>query len=259
MAHSGSGVAPTRRDAHSLPWIEFQEKTVRKRGVKFRIEREIEAMRYVQEHTSIPVPNVIQVHLDESEDEARSWMLMERLPGVELGSVWTEMDGSAQAQTISELKSYFDELHSLRPPTTTRMGPAWIGSCSQGAAYDHRIDNMRTCGPFASIGAFHDMLVAPLGDLRPDWLPKYRGRLPDDDEVVFVHADFGDENVLIDAATGRVTGIIDWEMAGFWPRWWEYRKGLFGSSCQPWWEDILNKIMVAYPDATEADMDLEMF
>lgn len=167
------------------------------------------------------------------------------------------MDDSAQAQTISELKSYFDELHALRPPTTT--GPAWIGSCSQGGAYDHRIDNMRACGPFESIGAFHDMLVAPLGNIRPDWIPKYRARLPDDDDVVFVHADFGDENVLINPATGHVTGIIDWEMAGFWPRWWEYRKGLFGSSCQPWWDDILKKIMVAYPDATEADMDLEMF
>lgn len=48
-------------------------------------------------------------------------------------------------------------------------------------------------------------------------------------------------------------------MAGFWPRWWEYRKGLCGARPQIWWINILKQIMVAYPDATEADIDLEMF
>lgn len=236
------------------PWIEIKAETVRKRNANYRIQREVEAMRYVQQHTSIPVPYVIEVHVGKDEDEA-GWFFMERLGGVQLDSAWSSLDSSAQARTLSQLKSYFAELHALRPPTS----PGWIGSCSKGPAYDHRIINVITCGPFASVKEFHDMLMAPAGKIFPDLIPKYRPRLPDNDEIVFAHGDVSWENILVDPTTGHVTGIIDWEMAGFWPRWWEYRKGLCGARCQIWWDNILKQVMVAYPDATEADIDLEMF
>lgn len=32
--------------------------------------------------------------------------------------------------------------------------------------------------------------------------------------------------------------MVDWEVAGFWPEWWEYRKALFGG---------LNQVMPSYP------------
>lgn len=63
------------------------------------------------------------------------------------------------------------------------------------------------------------MLMAPAGTRFPHLIPKYRHRLPDDDEIVFAHGDISWEHVLVDPSTGHVTGIIDWEMAGFWPRW----------------------------------------
>lgn len=38
----------------------------------------------------------------------------------------------------------------------------WIGSCTkQGPAYDHRLNNGRPCGTFASVREFHDFLIAP--------------------------------------------------------------------------------------------------
>lgn len=239
--------------AHDIG-VEIKAETVRKRNAKYRIQREVEAMRYVQEHTTIPVPYIIEVNLDE--DDVLGWFLMEKLSGIELGSAWDNMDNAARARTISQLKAYFAELHALRPPATA---PGWVGSHSGGPAYDHRIDNMAMCGPFASVKEFHDMLVAPLGQVCPDLIPKYRARLPDHDDIVFAHADISGENILVDPVTGHVTGILDWEMAGFWPRWWEYRKGLCGARCQIWWDNILKQVMVAYPDATEADMDLEIF
>lgn len=238
----------------SRPWVEITSETVRKRGATYRIQREVEAMRYVQQHTSIHVPRVIEVRLGEDKrDDA--WFLMERLGGVQLDSAWSSLDSSSKAWVINQLKSYFAELHALRPP----ISPEWIGSCSHGPAYDHRIDNMDTCGPFESVKAFHDMLMAPAGTRFPHLIPIYRYRLPDEDEIVFAHGDISWEHIFVDPTTGLVTGIIDWEMAGFWPRWWEYRKGLYGGRPQPWWDNVLNQVMVAYPDATEADMDLEMF
>jgi hypothetical protein len=39
------------------------------------------------------------------------------------------------------------------------------------------------------------------------------------DRFHFAHGDLSDFNILIDPATGAVTGVIDWEMAGFRPAW----------------------------------------
>ena len=39
------------------------------------------------------------------------------------------------------------------------------------------------------------------------------------DRFHFAHGDMSDFNILIDPATGAVTGVIDWELAGFRPAW----------------------------------------
>lgn len=83
--------------------------------------------------------------------------------------------------------------------------------------------------------------------------------LPNIHRIIFAHADISWENILVDPATGTVTGILDWEMAGFWPEWWAYRKALCGARGQPWWINVLKEIMREYQRETDADMDLEMF
>jgi Phosphotransferase enzyme family len=233
---------------------------VRKRGKAFRLRREVEATDFVRSHTSIPVARVLDVHLGADDKDmdasATSWILMERLPGDQLGEAWPAMSEDARAQTISQLKSYFGQLHAIRPADH----PGWIGSCSHGPAYDHRLDNRATCGPFKSIGEFHDFLVAPVRRCpRPEWVAKYRSRLPDGDGIIFAHADVSWENILVGRVSGSVTGILDWEMAGFWPEWWEYRKALFGARSRQWWIGIVKEVMQEYPSEAEIDMELEMF
>jgi hypothetical protein len=39
------------------------------------------------------------------------------------------------------------------------------------------------------------------------------------DQSHFAHGDLSDFNILVDPATGAVTGVIDWEMGGFRPAW----------------------------------------
>jgi hypothetical protein len=119
---------------------------------------------------------------------------------------------------------------------------------------------MSTCGPFTSVAKFHDFIVGPVKNCpRPEWVAKYRNMLSDDYHVIFAHADLSWENILLDPTTGFITGIVDWEMAGFWPEWWEYRKALFGSRSRPWWIKILGQVMKEYRLETEVDMELEMF
>ncbi|KAH6620891.1 kinase-like domain-containing protein [Chaetomium sp. MPI-SDFR-AT-0129] len=229
--------------------------TVRKHGVSWRLRREVEAMEYVRRHTSTPIPTIIEVHFDTEDEQSPGWILMERIAGVELGGAWPEMSEAARAETMRQLHSFFEQLHQLRP-----KGTMWIGSCSRGPAYDQRLDNRFGCGPFPTVGEFHDFLVAPVKNCpRPELAAKFRGQLPDTHEIRFAHADFSWENVLVDPETGHVNGILDWEMAGVWPEWWEYRKALFGARSQLWWMDVLKEIMAVYPGETEVDMCLEMY
>ncbi|KAH6871037.1 hypothetical protein B0T10DRAFT_417749, partial [Thelonectria olida] len=176
--------------------------TFRKEAESFRLRREAEAMSYVRSHTSVPVASIFD------EDEA-----------------WPATTEIVRARMISELQSYLNQLHRLRP-----TGPSWVGSCSGRPAYDHRPNNRSECDPFKSIAEFHDCLVAPGKRCpRPGWVAKYRNKLPDDHDIVFAHADISWENILVDPTTASVTGIVDLEMAGFWPEWCEYREALFGA------------------------------
>ncbi|KAB5580707.1 kinase-like domain-containing protein [Coniochaeta sp. 2T2.1] len=230
--------------------------TIRKQGQTFRLRREIEAMEYVRACcTSIPVPRVLETNLGK-DDHEEGWILMERLPGDQLGEAWPTMTEGSRTEKLHQLKSYLGQLRNIRPD----HGVGWIGSCSGGPAYDHRLSNTTTCGPFAAVSEFYDFLVHPVKDCpRPELAAEYRRQLPDESGIVFAHADVSWENILVDCTSGRVTGILDWEMAGFWPEWWEYRKAVYGARSKPWWMKIVKNIMQEYPREADVDMDLEMF
>ncbi|KAI0098864.1 kinase-like domain-containing protein [Nemania sp. FL0031] len=241
------GNGPSLRITSSGP------KRIRKEGDAFRILREAEAMDFVRKNTSLPVPAVFETQI--GAEPAFSSLIMEEMPGRQLGQAWPNMSDAARSRAISMLKQHLAQLHDLRPPS-----PGWVGSCSEGPAYDHRITNLNTCGPFNSIGAFHDFLVAPVRDCpKPELADSFRLRLSDDHEIVFAHADISAENILVDETTGDITAILDWEMAGYWPSWWEYRKALYGGRNNAWWRPIVGQIMEEYKDEAELDMDIEMF
>lgn len=42
-------------------------------------------------------------------------------------------------------------------------------------------------------------------------------------KIVFTHADINMRNVLVNE-NGRISGIVDWECAGWFPEYWEYTK-----------------------------------
>ncbi|KAI3342357.1 hypothetical protein F4824DRAFT_445859 [Ustulina deusta] len=62
---------------------------------------------------------------------------------------------------------HLNQLHNFHLPAL-----GWIGFCSRGMAFDHRLTNPSTYGPSESVGAFYDFLVAlALVSLSRSWLP----------------------------------------------------------------------------------------
>lgn len=121
------------------------------------------------------------------------------------------MSEEAQTTTQRELSHYLSELRAIHPPD-----PSYIGSRPGRQAYDHRLNNGSPCGPLYSISEFHDFLVAPVTRCpRPELAQHYRQQLADNLKVVFTHADLCGDHIFVEPETGKITGIIDWEMAGW--------------------------------------------
>ncbi|PGG99926.1 hypothetical protein AJ79_08363 [Helicocarpus griseus UAMH5409] len=227
------------------------DSTVRKYGSPLRIQKEAEAIAFVRKHTCIPVPEIKEYEVSEN----GGWFLMTRSAGSQLDICWPKMTEDARAETAVQLQSYITQLRNLQPPK-----PGWIGSCTGGSAYDHRLNNGFPCGPFDSVSSFNDYLVEPVKNCpKPELSIKYREMLSDNYCSNFAHADLSYGNILVDESTGHVTCILDWEMAGFLPEWWEYRKALFGSLWQKWWVDLVKKILTPYEKELEAERCFGVF
>lgn len=245
-----SPVQSPRKRAHKV-----EDSIYVKRGTSHQIRREADALDFVRQHTSIPIPSVFEIHIDEDDTNPGSWLSMNAIPGCPLTDAWPNMNEEARKATQTDLHSYLYELRAVPPPT-----PAYIGSCKGGPAYDHRLNNGHPCGPFASESDFNDFLVTPVARCpRKELVNHYRRQLADDHGVAFTHADLCGEHIFVEPTTGRITGIIDWEMAGWWPAYWEYTKSRFGNRYKTWWKKLIANVLDPYQHELRIEEDLQQF
>ncbi|MGW6278166.1 phosphotransferase family protein [Kribbella sp. NPDC055071] len=147
-------------------------------------------------HGLLPVPRVLDLKREGSYEDP-PYLLTERLPGVNL-QVFLETATEDQRRTVG-----------------TQLGELLA-----------RLSGM----PFLRSGMFQDgdLTVEPfdLGDLDQyvanlnlgldlsEVLSEAEDLLADGvDRVCLVHSDFNPKNLLVDPATARITGLIDWEFA----------------------------------------------
>jgi len=232
-----------------------EDSTYVKHGTSQEIQREIEAINFVHQHTSIPVPSVVETFIDENPAAESSWFSMKEIPGSSLTTVWATMSPTARSKTQSDLQKYLLEMRNIPP-----REPFYIGSCGGGPVYDHRLNNGFPCGPFTTESDFNDYLVAPVARCpKKELVGYYRQQMANDHGLVFTHADLNGDHILVDPATGRINGVIDWEMAGWWPKYWEYTKSRFGSRYQSWWVGLMNNVLTPYLHELRIEKDLQEF
>ncbi|KAI0133663.1 hypothetical protein BJ170DRAFT_699589 [Xylariales sp. AK1849] len=227
--------------SHEYEVLCSTEETVRKSSDTFRIRREIEAMEYVRSRTAIPMPIILDKSINDN-DDAESFILMKRIPGQQLQEAWPKLDENARIRTTHELHSYIRSCTAFDHLILAGLGPALMGQ--------HTIIGSTTCPHVGHLSLTFPDLTGSLNIVISRWTTM---------TLSSIHADLSGENILVDPVSGSVTGIIDWEMAGFWPQWWEYRKVLFGGRNRGWWQSLVPKIMSSYDTETEVDMELEMY
>ena len=63
-------------------------------------------------------------------------------------------------------------------------------------------------------------------------------------DVVFTHGDLHFHNVIV--KDGHISGIIDWECAGWYPEYWDYTRALFLRANYRPWCNIFTRIFPHY-------------
>ncbi|KAI8996290.1 kinase-like domain-containing protein [Trametes punicea] len=130
------------------------------------------------------------------------------------------LDLSDGAQLIDDLRRALTELRSIPPP----MPDAVCGLNNRPLSSIRCTVIPHVIGPFHSQQAFKAAILSQVGVMFEDRLPGLR-RLAEPVHakrhcICFTHADLHPGNILV--KDGRLSGIIDWEHAGWYPEYWEY-------------------------------------
>ncbi|KAI0633104.1 kinase-like protein [Trametes polyzona] len=129
------------------------------------------------------------------------------------------LDVSDAGPLLQDLRDAFKQLRSIPPPASPS-----ICSASGGPLRCIRTGSQEFIGPFNEPQEFKDAIFALANSLHfAHRMPVLR-RLAEpvnakQHRVWFTHADLAARNVLV--KDGRLSGIVDWEFAGWYPEYWE--------------------------------------
>ncbi|KAF7855965.1 hypothetical protein EAF04_009921 [Stromatinia cepivora] len=202
---------------------------------------EASAMKFIGEHTSIPVPKIYCSFVR----KGKTYIVMERIRGEYIARGWALRTPESQAKILSQIREMIAEMRKLTP-TTLR-----IANVDGGILYDVRINGPAEFGPFENTNEFHrylrsDFPLHPNNSEGVNELIEWHDG-PWLDPPVFTHGDLSSFNILADG--DKVVGIIDWETAGWYPFYWEYTTAMYVNPQNMFWKKEIDKFLDPYPTA----------
>lgn len=178
-------------------------------------ENEGNALLAVERYTTVPAP----LFVDSFQRNGRTFLVMTRLRGQMLNHVVHRMSYSERKQFACDLRDMITEIRRI-PNNTSYLFANAMG----GPIVDHRLPD-DICGPFHQESDFNAELVRKhVGEETKRQLASIHSR---QHRSVFTHSDLSPTNLLIEE--GRLSGIVDWECAGYLPEYWEFTKAMFST------------------------------
>ncbi|CAK1359988.1 hypothetical protein CB0940_06103 [Cercospora beticola] len=222
--------------------FKIDEVTVAKTGLdEARAKSEVAAMEFARSRTSMPIPKVYNCYL--VEDTQKWCILMEYVDGTNLTQAWEEASDECKTQIVHQLRGFLEELRSVKGE--------FIGSVDRTFCRDQFFEDQDdTFGPFATEAEFHNALISVMRSVQSNaWVEMVVGfveSLPTHD-IVLTHSDFHPRNIIV--RDDKVVAILDWELAGFYPAYWEYVKANYLPNWDDVWvkERVTDRILERYP------------
>ncbi|KAL3426780.1 hypothetical protein PVAG01_00289 [Phlyctema vagabunda] len=143
-------------------------------------------------------------------------MFMTYIPSTTLESVWPNLTVDNKLSIHARLQTIFSTLRSMKMPQGSNLGGVGGEGVQDFYMDDHNAQQIST------ISAFEDSQFS-VNNLPPSpaFVAFLRTFLPaSNTECVFTHGDVRPANIMVEKDTNNgysISGIIDWEMSGFYP------------------------------------------
>ena len=204
-------------------------------------DAEVRALQFIHGRLSVPTPRVLHhapftnVVTDPCHWREGVWyFFMEECPGVPLVKVIGSMSSTELNHIADQLLIILDEMRSYTSMTLGAVtgGPYnnWNMPCPWNPPH-----------AFSSIteylNHYRDMFLEFCG---PDYVNELFSCFPTEGQFYLTHGDLLPHNILVDGS--KITAIIDWETAGYYPEFWEYCRMHDPGWMTPAWGRVLARI-----------------
>ena len=234
----------------------FQGEDATHYGCKVAIEKhgwrvavpEALAMYLVEEDPTIPCPKVLDTYFIKGYGQ----IVMAYIPGRTLDQVCPDLNDSQKQESCEEIWAIIRSIrNTLRPVHLEGLYLCLAdGSASDDPliGYKARLIEDKATKPPVPLRSdtevrarIHSRYITWGGHTYAKVLPDM---LPRSTRSVFTHADIAPRNILADDS-GHITGLIDWEMAGWFPDYWEVANIMkpTGSSIGYDWQNCMMQTM----------------
>ncbi|KAL6923043.1 hypothetical protein ACHAPO_006526 [Fusarium lateritium] len=197
-------------------------------------------LQYIRKHAQeVPTPSC----LGALQCGPWTYAFMTRAEGETLETVWPRLLTSHKLSIQQQLNTIFQQIRQKgRDLDQGRPTSHRIGSFVSGRCKDMRRDLREAEGPIQKEAQLNDFLCRQARRTETPWIKMVRSFMSEDHELVMTHGDLHPRNIMVqwdshtevtpDSETHiRVTSLIDWELAGWYPAYWEFVKAL--STVQP--------------------------
>ncbi|KAJ9266341.1 hypothetical protein DTO212C5_6428 [Paecilomyces variotii] len=198
-----------------------------------------QALVYLERHVpEVPAPRLYAMYHD-PHNPKQLFLIMQRVPGVQLNSIWPSLAQSEKDDIIAKLKLIFDAMRKTECPWPDFFGGLDGGGVHHYLFYSQHGDR-KFLGPFSSEPAFVEGLVGNyralvernnLPDYKARFYEKYLPRVLQGHRPTLTHGDVQQKNIMVVENTSRRNDqggrsfdivLVDWENAGWFPDFWEF-------------------------------------
>lgn len=143
----------------------------------------------------------------------RSYLLVSSIPGVDLNETWKTLTFKQRSDIVIEVAEHTNTLAKLTNEKLQSADNKWVIEDFLSIQPESEWDLVRPSP--------EDQLSTSL--LNPDESQEYENIWgAEQNTFVFCHNDLGPTNIkiMVNGDTAKVTGLLDWELAGYLPRGW---------------------------------------
>jgi hypothetical protein len=203
--------------------------------------QEAETMCFVAANSDVPIPKLLGTLTDPETNI--NYVVMEFFEGQRLDEAWPDLSVSEREDVTEKLRAAIANLRQI--PDQGYIGSVGQCKCEDGVFYTGKDYDPSMNGPFKSENEMNEGIILRLAETEPpSSIRLFRNILSNmpTHRIVFTHADLQAKNIMvkrIDSDTGNQRQveltILDWEMSGWYPEYWEFcNAAIFNTYCAEW-------------------------